>query len=224
MAIDSFNSPSSERGGWGTALGQLRSAIASAFDALLNIVVFVVISLGFGIWSSWVMVDGGSRLTTRKSGSWVLWVNAGRPESDPYTRAHFSRQGSLPPSTTAVYSWEARADDEGQRLHSSCEYALQGDGLASDWWSLAVFDEKGNLIPNQAERYAYNSGTVALGTDGSYIVTLARDARPGNWLPVGGAGRIVLVLTRPAPRPNASAAEIEAANRGLPAIRRIACR
>lgn len=204
--------------------GRIRELVIVALEAALNVGVFVVVALGFGIWSSWALVEGGSRLTNRVSGSWVLWTNAGRPDADPYTRAHFARLGSLPLSTTAVYTWEARADDEGQKLHSSCEYVLQGEGLVDDWWSLAVFDEKGNQIPNSADRHAYNAGTIALGTDGNYIVTLARDARPGNWLPTGGAGRLVLVLSRPAPRPNATPAEIDAAGRGLPAIRRIACR
>ena len=31
--------------------------------------------------------------------------------------------------------------------------------------------------------------------DGRAIITLARDARPGNWLPIGGGSRINLVLT-----------------------------
>ena len=202
----------------------LRTIIVGAIDAILNVGVFVAIALGFGIWSSWILVERGSGLTTKTSGAWVMWLSAGRPDADPYTRAHFSRSGSLPLSSTAIHTWEARVDDDGQKLHSSCEYAMQGDGLEGDWWSLAVFDEKGRLIANAAERYAYNARTIALGADGSYIVTLARDARPGNWLPTGGAGRLVLVMTRPAPRPNATAAELQAATRGLPAIRRIACR
>ncbi len=206
------------------AVSQIRAIVVGAIETILNVGVFVVVALGFGIWSSWIMVERGSSLTTRTSGAWVLWSNAGRPDADPYTRAHFARIGSLPPSSTAVHTWEARSDDDGQRLHSSCEYALQGDGLDADWWSLAVFDDRGTVIRNRADRYAYGASTIALGPDGSYIVTLARDARPGNWLPTGGAGRFVLVMTRPAPRPNATAAEIQAATRGLPAIRRIACR
>ena len=205
-------------------LAGIRTVVISAIDAVLNVVVFVAIALGFGIWSSWVLVERGAGLTTKTNGAWVMWTVAGRPDADPYTRAHFARTGSLPLSSTAVHAWEARVDDEGQRLHSSCEYALQGDGLEGDWWSLTVFDEKGKLIANAAERYSYTARTIALGADGSYIVTLARDARPGNWLPTGGAGRPVLVLTRAAPRPNSTTAELEAAMRGLPAIRRIACR
>jgi hypothetical protein len=31
--------------------------------------------------------------------------------------------------------------------------------------------------------------------DGRAVIVLARDARPGNWLPSGRSGRVVLVLT-----------------------------
>jgi hypothetical protein len=31
--------------------------------------------------------------------------------------------------------------------------------------------------------------------DGRTVITLARDARPGNWLPSGRSSRVVLVLT-----------------------------
>lgn len=206
---------------WVARLGE---AIVRAVEMALNLAAFIGIALIGGVWSSWIMVEQGSALYTQSSGAWVLWTAAGRTDADPYTRAHFARQGSLPLSTTAVHAWEARVDDDGQKLHSSCEYVLEGDGLLADWWSLAVFDERGSLIANPAERYAYNTRTAALSPDGGLIVTLAREARPGNWLPTGGAGRLVLIMSRPAPRPNATAIEIQAARRGLPAIRRITCR
>ena len=224
MAIDTMDRPATEDASPVARAARVRAAVVGTIEAILNLVVFVVVALGLGLWSSWAMVDRGNTLVTRTVGPWVLWTQAGRPDADPYTRAHMARVGSLPLTTTAVYAWEARADDEGQKLHSSCEYALAGEGLEGEWWSLGVFDDKGNLITNSASRYAYNSSTVALGADGTFIVTLARDARPGNWLPTGGAGSLVLVLSRPAPRPNATAAEIVAAGRALPAIRRIACR
>ncbi len=58
-----------------------------------------------------------------------------------------------------------------------------------------MFDADGHLIANIAERYAFTSDTIALKPDGSYAAALARDARPGNWLPTGGAGRLALVFT-----------------------------
>jgi hypothetical protein len=51
---------------------------------------------------------------------------------------------------------------------------------------------------------------------------VARDARPGNWLPVG-AGKITLVLTvQDAVR--AAAAHSGGSIKGMPTIRKIGCR
>jgi hypothetical protein len=51
---------------------------------------------------------------------------------------------------------------------------------------------------------------------------MARDARPGNWLPSGRSGRIVLVLTV---QDAAFAASVhDGAPRPLPEIQRATCR
>ena len=203
---------------------RIRSASRSAVSAIANVVLFLAIALVGGVTSSLSMVDKGSTLTTRASGPWVMWAAAGRTDADPYTRAHFARQGSIPESSTVTQTWQARADSDGQTLHSACEYVVEADIIDPGWWSMAVYDERGTLIPNPSERYAYNSQTVALDQNGGYIVTLARDARPLNWLPTGGAGRLALVLTRQALKPGATAADAAASLKTLPGIRRITCR
>ena len=122
-------------------------------------------------------------------------MTAGSADADPYTRAHFMRRGMLPISSVLAITFEAVADKDGQRLHSSCEYLLEGEEPPARFWSLSVFDEHGQLIPNPAERYSYNSATLLRQPGGRFSVALARSARPGNWLPTGGAGRISLMLT-----------------------------
>jgi hypothetical protein len=203
---------------------KIRSASRTAVSAIANTVLFLGLALVGGVTSSLSMVDRGSTLTTRASGPWITWTAAGKPEADPYTRAHFARQGGIPESATATQTWQARTDADGQTLHSACEYVVEGDGLETGWWSMAVYDERGWLIQNPAERHAYNSQTIALDQNGGYVVTLARDARPLNWLPTGGAGKLVLVLARPALKPGATAAELAASLKTLPSIRRITCR
>lgn len=203
---------------------RIRSASRSLVSAVANAVLFLGLALVGGVSSSLSMVDKGSTLTTRTSGSWVMWLATGRPDADPYTRAHFARQGGIPESSTVTQTWQARVDSDGQTLHSACEYVVESESLEPGWWSMAVYDERGGLIPNPGERHAYNSQTIALDQHGGYIVTLARDARPLNWLPTGGAGRLALVLTRPALKPGANAAETAASLKTLPSIRRITCR
>ena len=111
----------------------------------------------------------------------------------------------------------------GTRLQSGCDYVLEGPALPSAWWSFAVYDDRGLLIPNPADRYAFTSETVAPNPDGSLFISLAREARPGNWLPTGAAGRLVVVLTMSEPR-LAVAGVPQAKRRLLPAIKRVSCR
>jgi hypothetical protein len=192
-------------------------------NALLNIVVFAVLGLAGGLGSAWYMIEAGSRLSTRSFGPWVAWISAGRLEADPYTRAHTARNALLPLSSTLQVVFRAKTDSSGGRLTSTCDYALLIDDLSPAWWSLAVFDVQGRLIPNPAERHAFNSATAMREPDGRALVTVARDARPGNWLPSGRGNRIVLVLTVQ-DQATASIVHEGGAPKALPEIQRTSCR
>jgi hypothetical protein len=186
-----------------------------------NVIMFVMVAIVGGLGTSWYMIERGNGLTTHSVGAWTAWVAAGRADADPYTRAHFIRRGMLPVSSALALTMEAVSDGEGQRLHSSCEYLIEGDEPPGRFWSISVFDEQGRLIPNAAERYSYNSVTALRAPGGRFSIALARSARPGNWLPTGGAGRISLVLTVEEQRDIGG----QSAQAWLPpAIRRVSCR
>jgi hypothetical protein len=184
---------------------------------------FAVLAVAGGLGSSWYMIEKGSSLTTRAYGPWVVWTAAGRADADPYTRAHFARRGTLPVSTSIALTYEANIDSDKRRLHSACDYAIEGEEPSAAWWSLAVYDERGRLIENAAERYSYNSATLMRAPGGRFSITLARNARPGNWLPTGDAGRLTLVLNFEEPQVSGPGQD-EAGGQGLPRIRRLACR
>jgi hypothetical protein len=200
------------------AAGSATIRVVGKFGLMLSVAL-----LG-GIGTSWYMIETGTWLTTRRVGPWVTWTQAATPDADPYTRARFARAGSLPLSSRVARTYEARTDNDGQRLHSSCEYILDGNGLEAGWWSLAAFDDRGRLIANAAERHAYNSTTIARSADSRFIVALARDARPGNWLPTDGAGRMTLILTLLDSITEGAGSELGNEVPKLPSIRRVACR
>lgn len=200
-------------------MARLRRHVLTWASYSTNALLFIAIALILGIGSSLYLVDNGSRLTTLRSGPWVMWSKASHRDLDPYTRARLAKVGSLPVSGTIAANWEARVDAEGKRLHSSCEYLIESEPIDATWFSIAVFDDNGLLIPNSADRYSFTGQSLAANPDGSFYVVLARDARPGNWLPVGGAGRLVVLLTVIEPKPSV----IESASL-LPTIRRIGCR
>ena len=206
-----------------TAFQKSAKLILSCVFRLIGTGIAVAVVLAAGIGSSRYVIERGSSLTTDTFGPWQSWRDIGRAEADPYTRAHGVKSGALFISADSAGTFQARSDTQGARLHSSCDYLIEGPYAGGLWWSLAVFDDRGELIPNDAGRYAFTSDTIASSPDGSYIVTLGRDARPGNWLPTGGAGRIVLVFTILDPATGLSSQARLDRHKSLPAIRREGC-
>ncbi|HRY07678.1 MAG TPA: DUF1214 domain-containing protein [Hyphomicrobiaceae bacterium] len=185
---------------------------------------FIGIVLIGGIGSHWYMVQAGSMFSVSRIGPWESWENAARHNSDPYTRAHFARLGILPLSTDISRTYVARHDDDGDQLYSSCDYAIEGHDFAARWWSITVFDDDGALIPNPAGRYAFSRETVAITPEGGFVISMARDARAGNWIPTGGAGSLSVMLVLQ--NGNISVAESRRQNdeETLPKIVRVKCR
>lgn len=175
-------------------LDALRDVVKSILRFLISGAV-IIAAIFAGVASSRSMIASGSWLTTDVYGPWRHWRNVGRIDADPYTRSHISAVGALRLASNSAGVYEAYTDETGARLHSSCDYAIEGADPFGLWWSLAVFDSDGRMIQSDAERYAFTRDTVALNPNGSFVITLGRDARPGNWLPTGGAGRLALVYT-----------------------------
>lgn len=187
--------------------------------------IFIGLVLIGGLGSSYYMLTAGNALTTLKVGPWTTWKHEGQVDADPYTRAHFARSGTLNLTTDIAHTYLASRDSDGLRLHSSCEYAISGETLDARWWSITALDDQGRLIANPSNRYTFTSDTVAISPDGTFTVTLARDARPGNWLPTAGAGRLTLAMTLlESDAAIAGDTEAEAQAIELPTIKRVDCR
>mgnify|MGYP001262190777 CR=1 FL=1 len=173
----------------------LLNAFLAIINFLLRGVVFLSIAVFGGLGTAWALIHSGSYLTTTREGPWATWHSAGRKDADPYTRANIVRTTALPISSTLALTWRAVRDADNSRLHSSCAYHIDMGTFEAEWWSLNVFDDTGRLIPNSAQRHAFNTATAARDPNGAISIVVSRDARPGNWLPTTGAGRFVLVLT-----------------------------
>ena len=202
----------------------LLRAIASLVNFVMRGAIFLAIAVLGGFGSAWIMIHSGSALTATTAGSWVTWTEAGRLDADPYTRAHTVQLGLLPINSSLALTYQAQTDSNGQRIHSSCVYVVDLSRLDAEWWSLTVYDEHGGLIRNAADRYVYNASTVMRDADGGVRVVVAREARPGNWLPTAGAGRLVLSLMVQDPRWVAAAVADRGRAPTLPEIRTVSCR
>lgn len=204
-------------------LDGVRAVIGRILLEIGRVGIFMLLSIVAGLGSSWYLTRNPSPITARVYGPWVEWRNAGTVDADPYTRARFARTGELVLSSAVVRRYEARADSTGQNLASGCDYVIEGAGLPGRWWSIAVYNDRGGLIANAADRYGFNSEQVALQPGGGFLIALARDAQPGNWLPTGGAGRLVVVLTLSGVTPVSALSNTPEAEPDLPLIRRVTC-
>jgi hypothetical protein len=214
IGLETFKPPS--------RFGLVRSIFGILLRAI-SLILTVMLALGVGVWSSRYMVSRGSVLSADMYGPWENWRDLGRESADPYARAHLATTGELRIASDSAGIFEAHIDSQGARLHSSCNYTVEGVSMPGLWWSLAVFDARGHLIANDADRYQFTSDTIATDPDGSFIVALGRDARPGNWLPTGGAGRLVLVFTVLDPATGLSDEQRAERNKHLPVIHREGC-
>ena len=202
---------------------RLKRALQSAFGLIVKIATFAGIAVFGGLLTSWYVIDQGASFNTERIGPWVKWTMGGRVNADPYSLIRHDQNAMLVFSATFVSRYEATFDDSGRRLHSACHYAIAGQPPASDWWSLNVFDSDGRLIPNASNRHGYNAATIVPDADGSIRIDLAREARPGNWVPTSRAGRLVVVLEIQN-RTGDAGVPADEAPRTLPSIRRIGCR
>jgi hypothetical protein len=203
-------------------LMRVKRMLQSTFGLILKIATFLAIAVLGGLFTSWYVINQGASFNTERQGSWVKWTMGGRIESDPYSLVRYDRRKVLVYSSTYVSRFEATVDNQNRRLHSACHYAIEGFPPRSAWWSLNVFDAAGGLIPNDSDRHGFNSATIIPSSDGTMRIDLAREARPGNWIPTSRAGRLVVVLEVQNQTGDANVLA-DGQKQPLPTIRRIGC-
>jgi hypothetical protein len=192
---------------------------------IIYVIATFFVALLIGVGSAWYMIDQGSPLTTTRFGPWSSWLTEGNPNADPYTRAHLARSGRLPLTSSAARYFVARSDSAGRKLSASCEYSVTGPSLNARWWSIAVYDEQGSVVPNPSKRYSYNSDELLRHADGTYRIYLSKNARPENWLPSGDDTdrSLELMLRVYSPRETDKNGIGEVPPDRLPKIERLAC-
>ncbi len=161
---------------------------------LLGAFLFIFLAFFTGFGSAWYMLEKGTPLTRHKFGPWQNWHTQGAVNSDPYTKAYIARSGRLPLNSQYAQYFKATTDSDGDRLTSHCSYILRGTPIASEWWSIGLYDNNAEIIFNKAQRHAFNSKNIARLEDGGYIIRIASFARPDNWLPSENAGKLVLLI------------------------------
>jgi hypothetical protein len=159
---------------------------------------YVLIALAVGIVSglglTWLASARGSNFGAVQIGAWKAWPKSGTVEADPYARATFARAGELPLGIGDGIAFVATADDGGAPLDGRCDIHIEGRLPLARFWTLTVYDPRGRLIDNVAERYGYNSAEVVWRQDSTMEIVMAPRARGGNWIPTGARDRLVAIL------------------------------
>jgi len=190
---------------------------------IIKLLLFSTLSLLLGLGSARYLVDRGASFTTQQAGPWQFWYNEGRTDADPYTRARTARSGRLPVTAASALFLTATTDSDGGRLISGCSYEIIARPIPAQWWNITLFDDKGGLIPNKAERYSYNSENLTMPASGAYRVYVSAKARGGAWLPSGEDNRLMLVMNIVRPQNIAEASTGKLRPDILPEIRKTGC-
>jgi len=147
-----------------------------------------------GLAVTYYVLGTGLSFDELRAGPWIRWPKTGTMEIDPYAHAMLARSGRLPLGAGEGLSFSARTDSDGKPLRGRCDYVIDSPVPEARYWTLTVYSPKGALVQNKAQRYGFTSAEILRAAGGSFQIAVARDARPGNWLPLGTASNFVLVL------------------------------
>jgi hypothetical protein len=160
------------------------------FGSLISFTLAAAIGLG----ATWFALTRGAAFGSIALGAWTAWPKTGTLDIDPYARAVIARSGELPVGLGDGVAFVARRDDRGRALDGRCYTVISGITPQARYWTIALYDQDGQLVANTVNRHGFTSQEVTRRSDGSFEIAVAPRARPGNWLPTGGIERYVLLM------------------------------
>ena len=147
-----------------------------------------------GLGATYFALSRGAAFGALRIGAWTAWPKTGTAEADPYARATIARSGQLPIGLGDGVSFSAQTDDAGKILDGRCDVVLKGTTPTARFWTLTLYNNDGQLVPNSVNRFGFTSQEILRFADGTFEITVAPRANEGNWLPTGGIERYHLVL------------------------------
>jgi hypothetical protein len=164
---------------------------------VINIFKFLIIVLagtvlGFAI--TYRVLQKGPIFGVVSAGPWTTAPKSGSLDVDPYSEAIEARSAELPLGSAEGLTFIARTDSNGAPLRPHCDYDVLGSVPSTRYWTLTLVSPHGFLIDNSAKRFGFTSAELVRAADGTFDIAIARQARPGNWLPLGRAQPFMLML------------------------------
>jgi hypothetical protein len=161
---------------------------------ILSSLLALMLATAVGLGATWVTATRGVNVGTLTIGAWTARPRTGSSDIDPSARASITRSGELPVGTGDGIAFIARSDDGKRLLDGRCDVVVSGVTPAARFWTLTLYDPKGQLVANGINRYGFTSQEIVRGSDGAFEVRITSRARAGNWLPTGGIDRYMLML------------------------------
>jgi hypothetical protein len=161
---------------------------------LIGSFITFLIAAAVGLGATWLTLTRGVAFGSLTIGAWTAWPKSGSVDIDPYARATIARTGELPTGIGDGVAFYAKSDDGKNGFDGRCAFTISGMTPAARYWTVTLYDPDGKLVANIIDRHSFTSDEIVRSGDGSFAITVAPLARPGNWLPTGGVDKFVLVL------------------------------
>jgi hypothetical protein len=165
-------------------------------NLLLTLLTFCI-AIGGGAASVWYALDADDGFDALHVGVWTAFPDLGTPDASPYAKAAAARNGVLALGHAEGIRFIANRDSAGAPLSRSCTYTVAGNTPPARFWTLFPADPH-SLMPLETGRglpVKLQSWAVLRQADGSFTVTVGPHPAPGNWLAIGGSGKMTLALT-----------------------------
>ena len=163
-------------------------------DALRALIIVVFAALGLGIAATAFALRSEPGFADVRLGPWTTWPHLGAAEIDPYERAVVASAVSRRWASTKACCSSPASTSPARRSNSRCAYRIAGTDLPARLWTLAAYRADGRPAPNVADRQGLTSAGLLRASGGDFVIEAARQARPGNWLPLGDDPNFVLAL------------------------------
>jgi len=161
----------------------------------IRLSIFLIVSLTIGIGSARWLIARSAKAIPIQLGSWQSWSDQDVRTDDPYERAHYLLSNRLPPAANQVRVYETERDDEGAAFDSNCVYTLAGPARIPGWWEISAIDSSSGARSGDSERAnAISSSQIVSNPDGTFILTIAREPMPGNWISPGDESRFSIAM------------------------------
>jgi hypothetical protein len=173
-----------------------------------------------GLFVTWLTIVRGAGMGGDVlDGPWRTSLLTGSTQSGPVLRANVALHGLLALNRSETIYYTATTDSAGDALDGRCTYRVTGRDPPARWWSITAYGADDYLIATPSELYSVSKNSIVRRADGSFIVTVLKDANTVDQIAVGD-GRFSLTLRLY--NPDASVAA-DPAHVALPTIEKAGC-